>query len=319
MNITQQNSLLGVLLADAAALGLHWMYDLERLHQVVAQNAEKTPAFIRPDAAHYAGKVGYFAHVGKQAGEQSHYGEAFLLNLGHLATEGEFRVRKFQQAFLSVFGPGGSYSGYIDKPTAVTLKNLQQMDLSLAADNSNSGSGADDQQIPALTPVAALCVSLNQAALNDTVLETAIRVTNNNDLAVACGLYFSRILLATLEGLSIADSFAHASALMPAAMQEKMTMALDMETANLDSAALTLGQSCDLLNTMPLVAYILKHSRSFKEAAEMNILAGGDSCGRSIMLGAIAGAHYGIGTTEGIPCHWLFKLKRQTAIAGLLG
>lgn len=318
MNITQKNSALGVLVADAAALGLHWMYDLERLHRVVAQNAEKTPAFVRPDAANYAGKVGYFAHAGKQIGEQSHYGEAFLLNLGHLATEGEFQVRKFQQDFLSVFGPGGSYSGYIDKPTSVTLKNLQQMDLSLAADNSNSGSGADDQQIPALTPVAALCASLNQTALTDTVLETAIRVTNNNDLAVACGLYFSRILLSVLGGASIADSFAQASAHLPEAMQGKMAIALKMDGVNLDSAALALGQSCDLLNTMPLAAYILKHSRSYREAATMNILAGGDSCGRAIMLGAIAGAHYGIGTTEGIPYNWILNLKRQAAIASLL-
>ena len=156
MNIRQQNSALGALVADAAALGLHWMYDLERLQKVIAETSGNSPAFINPNPDHYAGKVGYFAHAGKQAGDQSHYGETYLLNLGHLHTSGEFQMRKFQQSFIATFGPGGSFSGYIDKPTGITLKNLQSIDFDNAENKSTEASGADDDQIPALTPVAAL-------------------------------------------------------------------------------------------------------------------------------------------------------------------
>ncbi len=315
MNSRQKNSALGVLVADAAALGLHWLYDLERMHQVVATS---DPCFLTPNPDHYDGQVGYFAHGGKQAGEQSHYGESYLLNLSHLIKQGAFETRVFQQDFISVFGPGGTFNGYIDKPTRATLENLKLIDFNAAEDLNAEPSGADDHQVPALTPVSALCAFYPVDELSDAVVEKAIRVTNNNDFAVSSGLYFSKVLQAILNGSSVTGSFTDAVAHAPDEIKDKMSEALSMKTIELDSAAGILGQSCDLKDTMPLTAYILSHSSSFKQATEMNVLAGGDSCGRAMMLGAIAGANYGLGGTEGIPHAWLLSLKRQQEVAALL-
>lgn len=307
MNSKQKDSALGVLIADAAALGLHWLYDLERMHKVVAGG---DPTFFTPNPDHYEGQVGYFAHAGKLTGEQSHYGESYLLNMRHLSEQGKFDTLKFQQDFIACFGPGGSFNGYIDKPTRATLDNLKLIDVNAQP------SGADDRQVPALTPVSALCASYPADELSDAVIENAIRVTNNNDLAVSCGLYFSKVLQAVLNGDSITDSFATTEA--PDEIKEKMFEAISMKAVEIDSAAGVLGQSCDLKDTMPLSAYILSHSANFKQAAEMNVLAGGDSCGRAMMLGAIAGANYGLGGTQGIPHAWLLRLKRQQEVAALL-
>jgi ADP-ribosylglycohydrolase len=315
MNSRQKDSALGVLIADAAALSLHWLYDLERLHQVVGT---AKPTFFTPNAEHYEGKVGYFAHSGKQAGEQSHYGESYLLNLGHLSKQGAFDTRAFQQDFISVFGAGGTFNGYIDSPTKTTLQHLQEIDFSSEEDPNAKPSGADDHQVPALTPVSALCASCPADAVSDAVIERAIRVTHNNELAVNCGLYFSKILQATLSGKSIADSFASAAAHVPDAIKDKMNDALNMPATDLDSAATLFGQVCGLEETIPLSAYILSNSTSYPQAIEMNILAGGDSCGRAMMLGALAGAYYGLGGAEGIPHSWLLSLKRQQDIAALL-
>ncbi len=316
MNSRQKDSALGVLVADAAALGLHWLYDLERMHEVVATS---DPCFLTPNPDHYEGQVGYFAHAGKQAGEQSHYGESYLLNLDHLIKQGAFETRVFQQDFISVFGAGGTFNGYIDKPTRTTLENLKLVDFNATDDvDDDEPSGADDHQVPALTPVSALCASYSADALSDAVIEKAIRSTNNNDFAVSSGLYFSKVLQAVLNGNSITDSFTNAAAHAPDEIKDKMSEALSMQTVELDSAAGILGQTCDLKDTMPLTAYILSHSSSFKQATEMNVLAGGDSCGRAMMLGALAGAFYGIGTEDGIPYNWLFLLKRQQEIAALI-
>jgi ADP-ribosylglycohydrolase len=312
MRAQQKNSVLGVLVADAAALGLHWLYDLQRMHQVVA---DKTPCFLTPNPDHYAGEVGYFAHGGKLAGEQSHYGESYLLNLKHLAAQGKFNTRIFQQKFIATFGPGGSFNGYIDAPTRQSLQNLQGIDLSKEADNEPSG--ADDKQIPALTPVSALCAAYPAGELTDKVIDSAVRVTNNNDFAVACGLYYSKVLQAVLAGQSIADSFNSASNLAPTEIKEKITEALDMPATDLDAAATFLGQACYLEKTIPLTAYILTNSASYQQAIEMNTLAGGDSCGRAMMLGALAGAFYGIGSDAGIPYSWLLQLKRHQDITAL--
>jgi len=65
-------AILGALIADSASLGLHWLYDPERIAQI-----EKTKGlvFLRPDANDYAKTKGYFAHGNKVAGDSSGYGE----------------------------------------------------------------------------------------------------------------------------------------------------------------------------------------------------------------------------------------------------
>ena len=286
------------------------------MHQVVGT---AKPTFFTPNAEHYEGKVGYFAHAGKQAGEQSHYGESYLLNLRHLSAQEKFITRIFQQDFIATFGPGGSFNGYIDSPTRQSLQNIQALDLNDDDNNANTEpSGADDHQIPALTPVSALCAHHPAGELTDTEIISAIHVTHNNDLAVNCGLYYSKVLQAVLNGNSIAESFAGAAAHVPDAIKDRMTDALNMPATDLDSAATLFGQVCGLEETIPLSAYILSNSTSYQQAIEMNILAGGDSCGRAMMLGAIAGAHFGLGDIEGIPHAWLLRLKRQQDIAVLL-
>lgn len=315
MNSRQKNSALGVLVADAAALGLHWLYDLERMHQVVADN---DPCFFTPNSDHYEGQVGYFAHGDKFAGEQSHYGESYLLNLRHLIEQGSFKTQIFQQDFIATFGPGGTYSGYIDSPTRQSLQNLQGIDLSAEADSKATVSGADDHQIPALTPVSALCAYHPSEQLNDAEIEDAIRVTNNNDLAVKSGFYFSKVLQDVLDGSSIAESFASTIDHAPDEIKEKLSQAINLPSTELNEAVALFGQVCGLEETIPLSAYILSNSASYKQAIEMNILAGGDSCGRSVLIGAMAGAYYGMGEDNGIPHSWLFRLTSQLDIADLL-
>ena len=65
MKSANSAAILGALAADSAALGLHWLYDPARIAEI-----ERTDGlvFLRPDAIHYAGSKGYFAHAGKDAG-----------------------------------------------------------------------------------------------------------------------------------------------------------------------------------------------------------------------------------------------------------
>ncbi len=314
IKLRQKNSAQGALVADAAALGLHWLYDLQRLKQVVAN---KTLLFVEPDAADYEGEVGYFAHGGRMAGEQSHYGDTFLLNLQHIKKEGKFDIRLFQQDFLNKFGPEGNYPGYIDKPTRFTVEYLEKLDLSVPQSEKQEASGADDHQVPALTPVAALCACYDIKDLSENLIEKAIVVTNNNSLAVSSGIYVAYILANVLQGKSIAKGFAAAEQFIPEIIREKMHQALTMDAVDIEEAAHTLGLTCDLKDTVPLNAYILNNCDNYRHAIELNTLAGGDSCGRSIMLGAIAGAYFGTDQDDGIPQEWIAKLKCKHLLPAL--
>ena len=55
----------GALVADAASLGLHWLYDQKRIREV----APESPEFRSPNPADYEGVTGYYAHGRKQVGD----------------------------------------------------------------------------------------------------------------------------------------------------------------------------------------------------------------------------------------------------------
>ncbi|TNE98192.1 MAG: ADP-ribosylglycohydrolase family protein [Gammaproteobacteria bacterium] len=115
------NALAGGWVADAAALGLHWLYDSQRILEVGGD----APEFLTPDAEHYLGGVGYLAHEGKRAGDMSHYGAATeVLTKSLLANQGRLNIIDYQRRFRLFFGPGGAWQGYLDNPTRVTLENL---------------------------------------------------------------------------------------------------------------------------------------------------------------------------------------------------
>lgn len=63
-------ALAGGWVADAASLGLHWLYNSQRIIDIGAE----TPEFLPPKAEYFSEGFGYFAHEGKQTGDTSHYG-----------------------------------------------------------------------------------------------------------------------------------------------------------------------------------------------------------------------------------------------------
>ncbi|MEQ9547064.1 MAG: ADP-ribosylglycohydrolase family protein [Marinobacter sp.] len=118
-------ALAGGWVADAASLGLHWLYDSQRIIEVGGQS----PEFLPVKADYFKGGLGYFAHEGKQIGDVSHYGAATgVLTDSLLASEGILDVRDYQRRFRTFFGPGGHWRGYIDNPTRVTLNNLNSIE-----------------------------------------------------------------------------------------------------------------------------------------------------------------------------------------------
>lgn len=118
-------ALAGGWVADAASLGLHWLYDSPRILEVGGQS----PEFLPPKADYFKGGFGYFAHEGKQSGDVSHYGAATgVLTDSLLASEGTLDTRDYQRRFRAFFGPGGHWRGYIDNPTRVTLNNLNTIE-----------------------------------------------------------------------------------------------------------------------------------------------------------------------------------------------
>jgi len=290
--------LMGALTADAAALGLHWVYDPARIEQVAAARGQV--AFTPIDAAQFVGKPAYFVHGNHKNGALTQYGEVLHLAVQSLlATKGLFSEHHFQAAYIAHFGPGGTYIGYIDRPTRGTLANL--------AAGQTDPSGIDDDQHPAIATLPAIVVATLGAADQSATLTRAIRVTNVNDTATAYGLAFANLLSRVLNGSSVASALHATAAVAKGDLGARLTQALNSPQSSTDYSETT-GRACHLPMGLPLAFHILANTTSFAGAVEANIRAGGDSADRAIMIGAVMGAAHGIGGTAGIPADYLVKL-----------
>ncbi len=304
-------AVLGALVADSASLGLHWLYDPGRIAQI---EQTRGLVFLHPDEHDYAGVSGYFAHGQKAAGDSSGYGELCLLMLRHFAQHGEFDRVAYQTEYRSHFGPGGAYVGYVDSPTRQTLQTL----LPLKPEEFPQNSGADDDQFAALAALPAV-VALHagtQEALKARI-EQVVRLTNNNDSAVAAAHYAACVLFDVLHGKPVAQALSgtlpHAGGKLAPLLEE----ALHMPGPDSAAAAKRFGTACHVLEGMPVIAHIAQHASGYRAAVEENIRIGGDSCGRAIMLGAIMAActAQSGGQNSSIPLQWMARYRKLPAAA----
>ena len=375
------NIILGALTADAASLGLHWIYDFPHLQKIAGRN----PEFKTIDSKNYEGVFSFFAHGTKKSGDFSHYGETLLVYLKSQLSAPSLRIpnlRSYQSLYRDTFGMGGSFVGYIDNPTRITLENLHQYELEAveeakkiaqqlppdiakvvvqkvlpytrkysgddlripvtraiqitysqpevletalviakAVDEKKKlNSGADDEQCPAWASLPALCYfgeHLEEEALLQNA-EKVIRVTNNSDAAIPYVHFAIRFLRQLMQTKSLESAFAHAHSKAPTAIQALTEKAWNSKNKNLEEVSAELGRTCYLKEALPLSLYILKNTKSYKEAVRMNILAGGDSCGRSMLVGAAATALYGTATANGLDLTWILKLNRGVELSEIL-
>lgn len=293
---------LGALVADAAALGLHWLYDPGRIAEIAER---QEPAFLAPDRRHFDGVKGYFAHEGKQAGALSQYGATLALAMTSLlATEGRLAVPDYQRRYLAFFGPGGEWTGYVDRPTRGTLANLGKE----VTDETPAASGIDDDQLPALSPVPALVAVGPEAPSLDEDVATMVRVTNDNPLAIEGARITAGAIRAMLRGDDLARSLAAAAKGAGDDLRPLLQQALAASDQSSVDIAGDFGRACHVPQGLPVVFHIATNASSFERAVRANILAGGDSCGRAMALGAILGVCYGFGGDHGIPLPWLTRL-----------
>ena len=372
----RRNAILGALVADAAALGLHWLYDQKQ----VAVLANGQPEFVSTTPADYDGYPAYYAHAARQTGDFSQYGEqAFVMLQSLAANGGNYNKAHYQQAFCTTFGYGGRYVGYIDRPTRDTLNRVTQSEqqaLATAKAQPFSGSasdqqmmitkvianmqkhsgtalsreietavrlthdddamvsyalslvdhlsdvtgfhGADDVQLPAVSKLPALVAACHGDPQLDQLVESAVRVTNNADLSVESGQLFATMLGKAIEVGTVESALQAMLHTDSESIGPIMQAAHNHANSNSVEVIAEIGMSCNLEFGLPGSAHILSHTSNYSEAVRTNILAGGDSCGRAIVVGAIAGAAYGAGGENGIPVQWIEKLNQLTEVNELL-
>jgi ADP-ribosylglycohydrolase len=294
--------LLGALVADAACLGLHWIYDVDLIADITARQDGQC-AFTPVDPKNFE-TVKTFAHSVRHNGMFTQIGEVLRLTIQSMnANDGAFNVAAYQAAFAAHFGAGGGYHGFMDRPTKGALANIEA---------NQDPSGIDDNQTPALTRLPAILVRYHGQENLPVMIKSAMEVTNINDIASAYNAVFADVLLRVMQDEPLGDALEAAA--MSAADTIKTNLLAALASSETDSTVFAglsglMGRACSLTSAGPVMFHILKHSPTYQSAIENNILAGGDSAGRSILIGAIMARVHGIATPTGVPLSWVLQLE----------
>jgi len=292
-------ALIGAYVADAAALGFHWLYDPDRIASLAGGN----PAFRSPDSSDFEGFKGVFVHPDKVIGDVSQYGAQLRVAVqSMIATAGSFDATDFQDRFAETFGPGGSWVGYIDKATKGTLANLKE--------DRRDPSGGPDDQVPAIARFPAVMAS---ADVSSEQVDQIVAITSATELAADWGPSAAALLKASYEGQSPREAAIAVSRDFKGPVGAALSDAIESKENDTVVYAEKVGRACTLSQAIPVIFHICARAESYRDAIERNILAGGDNCGRAPVLGAVFGAEYGI-QGSGVPLSWLTKLVNGSEI-----
>ncbi len=360
-----KNAILGAFVADAATMGMHWLYSQRRIIELAPEH----PEFREPDEQDFVGNVGYFAHAGKTVGEFSQYGEQAWVMLNSMTmNNGHYEKHHYQDVFRDHFGYGGQFRGYIDRPTRETLdtiyrseydalekagripfdgdrkqkpailikmlaaakqyrgERLKQQAEVISAAFEDSGAclsyalslidalqgtddfpGAKDEQLPAISKLPVLIARYSTAPdLHERAI-SAVKVTNNTARALDYGMICTTVLSSLVNGYSITSAINSGLQTAHDESRDQLSTALS-RNCGISELTKEFGLHCDLGSGMSSILFNLKSSVGYAESIRSNIIAGGDNCGRSIMLGAALGAVYGVGGDKGIPDAWVTKV-----------
>lgn len=288
----------GQFIGDAAALGAHWIYDLDELATRFPSGIQ---GFEEPHAGHY--------HAGKQSGDQTHYGDAALLLLESLAACGsEFRERDFEMRIASYFGSEVCKS-YVDSTTRRMLEDSRKSPKQFQV-------SAQDDQPATISRLAPLVVAYHQRPTEE--LLSAVRqltlVVQSHPLALGCASAHAVLLGHLLNGSDFPEAFemTRKSPHVSCDGSDYFEFAHMLRGLDVITATGRFGQSCGLSQSFPSALHAgLLHHQDFTKGILQTVRAGGDCAARAAMLGAWMGAIHGM---EGIPKEWLDRLRCKSRI-----
>jgi ADP-ribosylglycohydrolase len=284
-------------LGDSLALGVHWIYDTERIQAEFG----RVDSLLSPKPDSY--------HPSKTKGDFTHYGDQTLVLLKSVALSGGFRLDDFAVRWRALFN---RYRGYYDQATKATLMNFDQ------GKNPEDG-GSSSHDLAGAARIAPLVYrywddpdSLVEAARAQT------RMTHNNPVVVASAEFFARTTQRVLGGQTPVSAMSEVAGerFFDSPLHEWVEEGIRQRGEESVATIAGFGQSCHAEEAFPGVVYLIaRYEADLKEGLIQAVMAGGDSAARAMMVGLVLGASLGEGS---LPGDWIRDLKKAEEIRQLL-
>lgn len=278
--------LYGAFIGDAFALGTHWIYDTEKL-KIEASQVE-----------HYTDPAKNLFHSGKHKGDFTHYGDQSLLLLKSIASNNGFDINVFKTHWLTHMS---KYEGYLDHATKESLQLLDPVN--------NLGSSSDE--LGGISRIAPLIFYHFDDQELSRFIKEQTQLTHNNQLLLEFGKFLEDWILDLIIGKPLVPSLEQHISKHPSVKPyyDEIKYRLKEDSVKVIK---DIGQSCPSQFAFPTALFlILKHPTDFMSAMQENILSGGDSAGRGMLIGMILGASLGFNQ---LPKHLIDHLNEKSII-----
>ena len=281
----------GALVANAASLGLNWIYNMPYLEKL---SQKEDLLFQVPDPSKYkrAGKA-FYAYPAAGVGDVSVQGEIAKWLHASLKENPDFSPEDYTALLLDKFKPGGAYTGWVE----TYGKKLVLNELNKQLKTDIKPLPIDDDQLVGFIPYL---VMKSWSRSNEEAWSFAQTLTDIEDYKTFYDAFDT--LFDALENTSVSEALKASIEHVPEAFKNPLEKALEYEDTKAfikDHA----GTACSIKHALPLIYHILSHTDSFEEAVRMNTRIGGASSDRGILIGAF------MSKADTIPKDWLKKTK----------
>lgn len=283
--------LIGGLVANAASLGFHWVYNPDYLENLAKK---QSLLFQLPNLEQYneAGKS-YFSYPHAKIGDFTSQGMLTVWLYEALKKNLDFNKQDYENLVYSKVRPGGDYQGYVESYSKMLVVNKLNADLGLGFEQLD----INDDHLVGFIPYL-VCKELELS--NEKAWSLAQLFTNKPEYQS-----FYHVFDHILSGIgkkSLINLLKESIAYAPLQYQNKLSFALEMtDTRNFIKQFA--GISCHIPYSLPLIFHILAFSKSFEDGIEWNTRIGGASSDRGLLLGAILSKVYPI------PNEWIKKIN----------
>ncbi len=298
MDDTLKGLVYGAFIGDALSLGAHWIYNPSKITRIYGRITD----YISPKDNKY--------HAKKAPGDVSHYGDQTMALLQSLAAGQRWDLQEFAQRWRRMFA---DYSDYMDSATQQTLDNF-----AAGAAPDDAGSGSDDlSAVGRIAPLFAVAALKQPAALH-TAVRQQTAMTHNDPGVIEAGDFFAAVVMSVLAGSDISAAIFDAANRPYKTLPVVTWVAEAQDCLELDTveAIAKLGQTCHNPDAFPSTIYLLlKYGDDLEACLIDNVMAGGDSAARGLLIGMVLGARRGF---SAIPKRWVTGLRRASEIDALL-
>lgn len=254
------------LVADALSLGAHWIYDQEEIVESFPKGVRK---FSDPMADY---------HASKKAGDQTHYGDQAVMLWESIDSRGGFDPEGWREDWCAAIA---KYGGYLDGASNATLKTEGKV----ASPSSDLGGAAR------IAPILDLDLPVEDAVA---AVRSQTALTHGDEAVADAAEFFTRAAYEVKAGSIFEDAMDKAAdegRYAKLDVEEYMETARSLRDENFPGVAEEIGQACGVGQAFPLALYfLLRPETDFEKTMSDNVMAGGDSAARGMLIALLFAA-----------------------------